>query len=325
MFFRDPKGFWRTIKSILQFKSKTTSQRNSSTTDSKAKANNFCKYFSSAAAAIKSHAIKLKNFVWSQPKNASLRTTNTFRFSYVSMTFVMKELKKIKRNKSTGPDELPPSFLRDCASVIARPLHHLINLSISTGVIPREWKVAKVTPIFKSGKIDVPSNYRPISVLPVLSKILEKAVHHQLIEYLENNLLLMNTQFGYRKQRSTEIASTLFIDDVRKAVDKGKLVGALYIDLSKAFDTIGHAILLEKIKSYGISGVELDWFSNYLFQRYQSVCVDGEKSELEAVKCGVPQGSILGPLLFLLLYRLLRIRNLFENDHLRRRHGRVFC
>ena len=220
----------------------------------------------------------------------------------MSVLFVEKELRKIKRNKATGLDDLPPTFLKDTARVIAKPVQYVINLSIQTGIVPDIWKSAKITPIFKSGAADLPGNYRPISVLPILSKILERAVHTQLIDYLERNTLLSNKQFGYRKQRSTEIATTIFVDQVRKEIDQGKFVGAVYIDLSKAFDTIGHSVLLEKLQGYGLHGMELNWFRDYLFKRSQRVCINGEMSSVQFISCGVPQGSILGPLLFLIFY-----------------------
>ena len=117
-------------------------------------------------------------------------------------------------------------------------------MSIKSSSVPNEWKHAKITPIFKSGTHSQFDNYRPISVLPCCSKILEKAVHYQLINYLETNNLLYENQFGYRKQRSTNLAASLLFDNIRKEIDQGKLVGAVFIDLTKAFDTIGHRTLL---------------------------------------------------------------------------------
>ena len=171
-----------------------------------------------------------------------------------------------------------------------------------SGTVPSVWKAAKVTPIFKSGNHELPENYRPVSVLPVLSKILEKAVHRQFIDFLDSNNLLSESQFGFRKRRSTKLAATLLCDDIRSEMNKGNFVGVVYLDLSKAFDTIGHAQLLNKLSAYGVRGKELQWFASYLFQRTQVVALGHINSESEPVNCGVPQGSILGPLLLITFF-----------------------
>jgi hypothetical protein len=134
----------------------------------------------------------------------------------------------------------------------------------------------------------------------VLSKLLERSVHSQLLEYLESNFLLNTSQFGYRARRSTKAAATLLTDDIRRSVDKGLLVGAVFIDLTKAFDSISHSILLNKLPAYGIVGNELLWMTDYLFERTQIVELQGVNSKETSLFTGVPQGSILGPLLFIL-------------------------
>ena len=218
----------------------------------------------------------------------------------VDKSFVVKNLKKLKRDKACGHDKFPPGMLKDSASVIAAPLTQIINLSLESGTVPKDWKLAKVTPLFKSGSLIDMQNYRPISVLPTLSKILEKAVHSQLITYLEENHLLNRSQFGFRSKRSTDLAVAYLVDSIRKEVDCGKLTGAVYVDLSKAFDTVSHAVILERLPSYGIISNELQWFTDYLFERRQYVIFNGTQSDTEYVTCGVPQGSTLGPLLFLI-------------------------
>ncbi|XP_057299399.1 uncharacterized protein LOC130630019 [Hydractinia symbiolongicarpus] len=251
---------------------------------------------------LKQAAFPLQNFIWKKPKQYDRRTDKTFKFEYVSKLFVERELQSLKRKKAAGWDNLPPGILKDAATVLSGPLAHIINLSLQTATVPTEWKIAKVTPIYKGGDTKDCGNFRPISVLPVLSKILEKAVHKQLIDYLENHKLLSEHQFGYRRRRSTELATMLLADSIRKEVDNGNLVGVLYIDLSKAFDTLNHPALLEKLSSCGINGTTHEWFSDYLFNRKQMCVVENSKSDLMSVTCGVPQGSILGPLLFLVYF-----------------------
>lgn len=251
---------------------------------------------------MKNRFIPLVNFAWKRQQKNRSKTEEVFEFSYVSKVYIQKELKSLKRSKATGFDDLAPNLIKDSAEMISKPMAFIVNLFFKTGVMPTEWKIALIKPLHKSGEGANPDNYRPISILPVLSKIMEKAVHNQLSEYLESNNLLSEKQFGYRKKRSTELAKALLLDDIRKAADKGKITGAIFIDLSKAFDTLGHATLLAKLKQYGVSNVTLQWFESYLFDRKQIVGFDDELSDPYPVLCGVPQGSILGPLLFLILF-----------------------
>ena len=168
--------------------------------------------------------------------------------------------------------------------------------------MPSAWKTAKVIPLFKNGSRTDTDSYRPISILPVMSKILERVVHKQLMEHLEKNSLLFKHQFGFRSKRSTELAVALFTDFIRKETDEGSLTGAFFVDLSKAFDTICHSSVLNKLPSFGICGKELMWFTDYLFNRTQVVHCNGFSSEVVPISFGVPQGSIIGPLLFLLQF-----------------------
>ena len=152
-------------------------------------------------------------------------------------------MKRLKGNKATGADELIPSgMLKDVREYLVDPLCYILNLSVETSTVPMKWKVARLNPIHKSGSRDQPMNFRPISILPVLSKLLEKAVHWQNRNFLEEENLLSDRQFGFRSKRSTNLAATLFIGDIQNDVDKGNLVGAIFIDLSKAFDTISHHV-----------------------------------------------------------------------------------
>ena len=217
---------------------------------------------------------------------------------YVSKIFIEKELRNLKRQKATGIDNLPPGLLKDFAMYIATPPCYIINLSISTSTIPTIWKHAKISPVFKSGDSSEPGNYRPISILPVLSKILEKAIHKQLMDYLETANLLCNQQYGFCRKPSTKIAATLFCDRIRQQMDSGKLIGAIYLDLTKAFNTISYNVLIDKLPKFGIRVKSLDWFVDYLFNKSQTVEINGCRSGVKPIVSSVPQGFILGLLLF---------------------------
>ena len=179
---------------------------------------------------------------------------------------------------------------------------YITNLSIKTSTVPSVWKIAKITPVFKSGDSTKPENLRSISILPIGSEILKKAVHHDLLKFLEKKNLLTYCQYGFRSKRSTKLATTLFYDTIHKDINNGKLVWYVYIDLSKAFDTISHSVLIEKLQTYGVEGDELVWLIDYLFERSQIAAMNNIKPNKEPIYCGFPQGSILGSLLFIVFY-----------------------
>uniref|UniRef100_A0A8C6PUA8 Reverse transcriptase domain-containing protein n=1 Tax=Nothobranchius furzeri TaxID=105023 RepID=A0A8C6PUA8_NOTFU len=193
---------------------------------------------------------------------------------------------------------LNTTFIKKHHSYMLEPITYLVNLSIQTKSFPESWKTAIIAPVYKSGEKDLASNYRPIAILPIVSKILEKIVAEQLMDHLESNQLLYSQQFGFRQKYSTESANCYLLEKIKTSLDKGCVVGAVFLDLKKAFDTVNHSILLNKLMQFKISPEALKWFSSYLEGRQQCVRVNEVKSSLLANNMGVPQGSVLGPLLF---------------------------
>ena len=204
------------------------------------------------------------------------------------------------KNSSAGYDELPAHILKQNIVLYIKPLTHLVNTSIIKGIFPDELKIAKVIPIFKSGNKDLIENYRPISILSVFTKVFEKVMYKHLINFVDKNDILYNYQFGFRKQHSTNHAVITLVEKITTALDKDKIVVGCFLDLKKAFDTVNHRILISKLRKYGIRGHILQWFESYLKNRRQFVWIKNFKSQINSITCGVPQGSILGPLLFIL-------------------------
>ena len=213
---------------------------------------------------------------------------------------IMKEINNLEQNKSPGQDEFTSKFLKISANMIVPTLCEIFNLSIKTGEYPDPLKIAKVIPIFKKGDPSLASNYRPISVLSCINKIFEKILFRRLYNFLEKYNILYEFQFGFRQGHSTEHALVEIIDKIKLAMDNNELTCGLFLDLSKAFDTVNHEILLYKLDHYGIRGPALKLLKNYLTNRKQFVKIGQNKSELRLISCGVPQGSVLGPLLFIL-------------------------
>ena len=171
---------------------------------------------------------------------------------------------------------------------------------MSLGCYPNDFKLARVVPIFKKGNRIQCENYRPISILPCLSKILERIIHNQVYNFLDKNKLLCPAQYGFRRQHSTELAVLDLYDRITKSLAKKQYITGIFLDLSKAFDTLDHSILIYKLERHGIRGTPLAWFKDYLSNRVQYTEVDLHQSQTLDLQCGVPQGSILGPLLFIL-------------------------
>ena len=206
----------------------------------------------------------------------------------------------LKNSTSAGYDNFQTKLIKFCSNELALILAHVNNQSLIEGVFPDRLKIARVVPIFKSGDNKLVSNYRPISILPTFTKISEKIMYARLEKYLTQNSILHKNQFGFRPKLSTGLALLELLDKLSSSIDMSETTVGVFIDLAKAFDTVNHQILLNKLQHYGIRGVAFSWFQSYLTARQQCVTIANCESELAIIRCGVPQGSILGPVLFLI-------------------------
>ena len=207
---------------------------------------------------------------------------------------------KALKDTVTGFDNMNSMSLKISSETLIKPLTHICNLSLTQGIFPSQLKIANVIPLYKSDDPMLFNNYRPVSVLCVLSKVFEKVMYNKVSAFLEIFRILHENQYGFRKKSSTHLALLSFIDKFIHAIEKGEYAVGVFLDFSKASDTVDHATLLDELDHYGIRGCALSWFKSYLSCRTQYVTYNGNESNRQMIKCGVPQGSILGPLLFLI-------------------------
>ena len=306
-----PKELWKNLKEIGLPKQPTSKSNNIClmnngilSFDLEKNANIFKEFYSNLA----------KNLVDKLPKTAIKFDThslckyyekyklerNSFKFSNVSEETVLKILTDIDPTKSAGIDNISGRFIKDAAPTLVKPVTQLCNLSIRLSSFPTRCKIAKLKPIYKKGSKNDPQNYRPISLLPLISKVFEKVIHDQTQEYISKYKILYDFQSGFRNSYSTDSCLVYLTNLIREGFDTGLYTGMILIDLQKAFDTIDHNLLLEKMIYLGFSEKTIQWFKCYLSNRAFIVNISDKFSQLGKVTCGVPQGSILGPLLFLL-------------------------
>ena len=294
---------WRIINELTSRKLHSSSVReikldNSSINDPLELSSTFNDHFSSIG-------LKLINAIQQNGDTPSyldyvMGTENRFELKTTDCSTVFSLLSKLCKSKATGLDKISARLLRECADLVASSLCAIFNRSIVSGVFPTEWKSTKVIPLFKQGERSDLNNYRPISIIPVVAKVFERIVYNQFYEYLTVNNLISCNQSGFRSLHSTATALLEATDNWAFNIDKGNVNAVIFLDLKKAFDTVDHSILLSKLKAYGVGSNSFNWFKSYLDNRMQKCFVNGSLSDSQPLTCGIPQGTILGPLLFLL-------------------------
>lgn len=304
---RNPKQLWQNLHDITNKSSKHQTyfihdEDGTPILDPEVTANKFNDYFTSVC---KTHTSAHKTELPTSTKlndyvRSKIPAETEFKVLNVTESFIQKQLQTLRTNKAAGIDEISAKYLKISAPVIGKPLASILNLSIQKGFYPESLKVAKVTPIHKAGCKAQVNNYRPISVLPIISSIFERHISNCLGSFLEKNKLIHPNQSGFRKQHSCQTSLTKIIDHWLSAINDNDLVGTVFLDLTKAFDLVNHKFLLHKLSQYQFSASTLKWFDSYLSDRFQQVHVSGKLSDRKEITAGVPQGSVLGPILFIL-------------------------
>ena len=302
--YKNAREMWQYTNELLNRKSKKTEKptitlkiNGASTDDEKTVAEQFNEFFTSIGQELVNKFEGGGN-AFEKFMPCPVPDGQEMKFMEIDSTDYHNIITSMKAKRSTGFDEVSNKLIKDVQIEIREPIMDIINTSLCTGKVPDSWKTAKIIPLHKSGDKQDTNNYRPISLLSALSKIMEKVVHKQTYQYVEQKILTVS-QFGFRRQRETAQAVLAFLRNIKNGEDK-KYHAAIFIDIKKAFDTVSHELLLRKLDIIGIRGAENNWFRDYLSNRTQSTAIGKAKSSKRKITCGVPQGSILGPLLFLI-------------------------
>ena len=290
---QNPKAFYRYAQSKLKTRSAISQllqNDGSLTTSDKDKANVLNSFFTS---------VFTREDMTNMPEQPEQHPVKEMDSIVFTLCDVAKKLERLNPNKSPGPDGMHPKVLRELSTALAEPLYAIFTQSMNTGKLPKDWKMGHVSPIYKKGSRNQAKNYRPVSLTSVVCTTMESLIRDKFMDHLINHELLTSCQHGFMKGRSCVTQLLAVLDEWTEAMEQGSDIDCIYLDFSKAFDSVPHQRLLMKLRKFGISEKNLSWTRAFLLGREQLVTVNGELSRVAAVLSGIPQGSVLGPLLFI--------------------------